>query len=118
MLKSVLEMPYQTGCNIKKKVAVEQKMTKLKIKKEKRRTKTRLTLSNSIVAQGCYSPFLFSLILSPILGENILLRLRRKHPNPTSIFPSPPFNQTLTKNILSFFLILLKIHPTTKHTLK
>ena len=32
-------MPYQMGCNIKKKVAVEQKMTKLKIKKEKRKKK-------------------------------------------------------------------------------
>ena len=69
-----------------------------------------------------YSSDFFHLIFSPFLGENFLVDPKRKHPDLTILFPSPPPNQTPSKIFysfslslslsLNFFFILPKIHST------
>ena len=89
----------------------------------KRKKKWKTKPSNvEATALGCFSPYLFSQVLFPIWGENILVSPGRKHSGLTSFFfpplpstkhPQKKFSLILS---LSLSLSLSKIHPT-KYTL-
>ena len=106
--------------NYKKKVANNHKKKKnhqnlLKNKNLKTGTKKKKKKSNILdeahmqVQMGIfviYSSDFFHLIFSPFLGENFLVDPKRKHPDLTILFPSPPPNQTPSKIFYSFSLSL------------
>ena len=48
---------------------------------------------------------------SPFCGENFFEDLGRKHPNPTTSFPSPISNQTPSKNFLLIIIIFFFFQP-------